>query len=59
MHTHNRGTRGYSAHFKLQAKKDRLEYVLKKLNPVQNVFNLLSFLPPFIESEKCLLHNNN
>jgi len=39
MHTHNRGAQGYSAYFKLQAKKDRLEYVLKKLNPVQNVFN--------------------
>ena len=58
MRTHNRGARGYSAHFKVQAKKDRLEYELKKLNPVQNVFNL-SFLPPLIESDKCLLNSNN
>jgi len=59
MHIHNTGARGYSAHFKLQAKKDRLEHVLKKLHPVKNVFNLLPFLPQFIESEKCLLYSYN
>jgi len=59
MHTHNRGARGHSANFKLRAKKDGLEDVLKKLHPVQNVFNLLPFLPPFIESEKCLLYSHN
>jgi len=41
--------------FKFEAKKHGLEHVFKKLHPVQNVGNLLPFLPQFTESEKILL----
>jgi hypothetical protein len=45
MDTHNRGARGYSAHFKLQAKKDRLEYILNKLHPVKMYLIYCRFYP--------------
>jgi len=48
-------TLSYSAHFTSEAKKDKLEQVLKKLNPVQYVHNLFPFLFPIEESKNVLL----
>jgi hypothetical protein len=48
-------TLGYSAHFTSEAKKDKLEHVLRKSNPVQYVRNLLPFLFQIEESENVLL----
>jgi hypothetical protein len=42
----------YSSHFTSEAKKDKREHVLKKLNPVQYVCNLLPFVFQIEESEK-------
>jgi hypothetical protein len=50
---------GYSAHFKFEATKDRLERVLKKLHPMQNVGNLLLFLTQCAESENVLQYGEN
>jgi hypothetical protein len=51
--------RVYSAHFKYEASKGGLEHILKKLHRVQNVGNLLPFLPQSTESEKFLLYSHN
>jgi len=40
--------------FKFEAKKDGLEHASEKLYPVQNVGNLLPFLPQFTEDENIL-----
>jgi hypothetical protein len=41
--------------FKFEVKRDGLEHVSKKLYLVQNVGNVLPFLPQFTESEKLWL----
>jgi len=48
-------TESYSAHFTSEIKKDKLKHVLKKLNPMQYVLNLLPFLLQTEKSEKVLL----
>jgi hypothetical protein len=52
-------TLSYSAHFMYEAKKVKLEHVMKILNPVQYVRNLLPFLFQIEESENILLFQNN
>ena len=49
----------YSSHFTHEAKKEKLEHVLKKINPAQFVRNLLPFVFQIEEIQNVLLFRHN